>query len=104
TAPPHLRVPALHVSGAGRGISRACGALVDYQPGTGQWDPAIIRPTLTVLPRSGNDGAPARHSTRRRAEGSSSVELSPDAPAGGSRGVRATGGWAPSRPGTLPSL
>jgi hypothetical protein len=47
TTPPHLRVPALHASGAGRGISRAHDALVK-SPGTGQWDPAIIGATLTV--------------------------------------------------------
>ncbi|HZS21996.1 MAG TPA: hypothetical protein VFA63_13560 [Pseudonocardiaceae bacterium] len=40
-------MPALHASGAGRGISRAFDALAK-SPGTGRWDPAIIGATLSV--------------------------------------------------------
>jgi hypothetical protein len=46
-SPAPLRVPALHVSGAGRGISRGL-RCTGKSPCTGRWDPAVIRATLTV--------------------------------------------------------
>ena len=48
TTPPLLRVPARHASGAGRGISRGLRCTGLSHQGTGRWDPAVIRPTLTV--------------------------------------------------------
>ena len=46
--PAPLRVPARHASGAGRGISRGLRCTGLSHQGTGRWDPAVIRPTLTV--------------------------------------------------------
>ena len=46
--PAPLRVPARRASGAGRGISRGLRCTGLSHQGTGRWDPAVIRPTLTV--------------------------------------------------------
>ena len=63
TTPPHWRVPALHASGAGRGISRACSAGRD-----GHWAAGSggHRSNVDGGGRSGNDGATgaALHSVR----------------------------------------
>ena len=63
TTPPHLRVPALHASGAGRGISRACSARRDGHWAAGS---GVHRSNVDGGGRSGNDGATgaALHSVR----------------------------------------
>ncbi len=54
--PAPLRVPALHASGAGRGISRACGALVSQTRHRAEGS-GVHRSNVTVAGRSGNDSA-----------------------------------------------
>jgi len=62
-SPAPLRVPALHVSGAGRGISRGlrCTGKVTMHRAVGS---GSHQSNVDGDSRSGNDGAPARHSTR----------------------------------------
>ncbi|MGA8518576.1 MAG: hypothetical protein WB735_10620, partial [Pseudonocardiaceae bacterium] len=73
-APPHSRMPALHVSGAGRGISRACSARRDVHRAR---DPAVIGPTLTVAVGQATTVPPARHSTGWGAVWVQAVKLYP---------------------------
>jgi hypothetical protein len=82
--PTPLRVPALHASGAGRGISRACDALVGTRHravGSGGHQTNVDGDD-----RSGNDGH--RRGTPLDEERGDQGPFSCGAPAGGARGVQ----------------